>query len=190
MFSRKKTFKNVLNLISGINNDSSIWNDLINTVAELPKKENIKSFMQILIQKWITNVEHLSNAKSMATKFDVITKVLHLFRGKKIKMDQLLVDLICALVRKYSSLDLNNDDLTEKDQKDSDFISNLTLCVKELCSFPTSEAVECVEAFIKANIGLEEKITILSPMTQMDHFENFFQQNIVRSLMKHHDKVQ
>ena len=166
----------------GINNDSSLWNNLINAVAELPQKENVKSFMQILLQKWISNVEHL-NAKSMAARFDVITKVLHLCRGKKLKMDALLPDLICALVKKYSSL--KDDETTEKDPE---FISNLTQCVKELCSFPTSESVDCVEAFIKANIGLEEKFTILSPLTQMDHFDAYFKQNIVRSLMKH-DKV-
>ena len=152
-------------------------------MAELPQKDKIKSFMEILLQKWISNVdEHLKNAKSMAAKFDVITKVLHLCRGKKIKIDQLLVELICALVKKYSSLDF-----TEK--QDPDFISNLTQCVKEMCSFPTSEAVECVEAFIKSNIGLEEKFTILNDLTKMDHFDNYFKQNIVRSLMKHPDKV-
>ena len=165
----------------GINNNSSIWNHLINIIAELTKSENIKSFMEILLTKWIEKIQEL-DTNSMYAKFEVINKILQLCRGKKIKIEKFLTDLICALVSKYSKI-------VKDDTFNDQFISNLTECVSKLCSVPNQQAIECIEDFINSNIDVKDKITILSPITKIDHFEAYFKPNIVRTLMKSPNSV-
>ena len=176
----------------GVENSTPIWNHLINITAPKAEYSRIYDLMNILFVNWIEKVDKL-DSDGMASKFDVMIKVLELCRGKLMKIksteqrkkqpkiEEVLTKLICAMVKNYSS---------RKDEPSNEkFIANLTLCVSKLCSSPTEDAVTCIEAFVGSDINVEEKITILGALTKCDHFESFFSSKMVRILMKHGNKV-
>ncbi len=149
------------------NDKSDIWIHLVDGVAELTPK-NIEICSGHLLDLWM--LEQHASAEVTAFKVEVVNKVLHLCRGKKVKMEAKFQEFIAKFAGACS---------------DDKVLASMSKLLKNYSSCPNQASVECMLVILK-NGQLETglKVALLEQFVQNEHFQQAFMGKFVQTLVK------
>ena len=128
-----------------------------------------------MIEFWINEFDSIES-QSIPYKLDVTNKILHLARGKKIKMENSIREFISTFA--------------PKSQEDEEILNKMTALIINLCSVPNQVAVDGLKDLLNLEkLDVMQKVRLLVPIVENDLFESSFKSKLIQCLIKHKDKV-
>ena len=127
-----------------------------------------------MLEFWTSEVDSIKS-ETIPHKLEVTSKILHLARGKKIKMEEPVRQIICTFSNKSE-----HDEIREK----------MTELITNLCSVPNQAALDGLKDLINLeNINADQKVQLLVPLVENELFESNFKSKMVQYLIKHKNQV-
>ena len=127
-----------------------------------------------MLEFWISEVNSIKS-ETIPHKLEVTSKILHLARGKEIKMENSIRQIICAFSNKSE-----NDEIRQK----------MTELITNLCSVPNQAAVDGLKDLINLEeINADQKVQLLVPIVENELFDGSFKSKLVQYLIKHKNQV-
>ena len=158
-----------------INDVSTLWTNLINCIADLTPK-NVENCLTKLLEFWMSEFESIE-IQTIPHKLEVVSKILHLARGKKIKMENSVRQFICTFACKSQ-------------EESGEILQKMTALVINLCAAPNQSAVDILKDLLNLEkLGVDQKVQLLFPIVENDLFETSFKTKLVQCLIKHKNSV-